>query len=293
MPFTSGILIGIGETRAERIEALLALRDLHDRYGHIQEIIIQNFRAKPATKHGHGARAVARRAPVDHRGGAHPVRPGDEHPGAAQPAGRIARQADRRRHQRLGRRVAGDARSRQPGGAVAGARSRWRSTRRRPASSSSSGWPSIPLMRCDAGALDRTEARARRCCSTIDADGLARGETWMAGTAKGTPAVRSPGVAAAPVGDDLRRIVDRAAEGRDLSEAEVVRLFAARGAEFEHVVRSGRCAAAGDARRRGHLRRQPQHQLHQRLLFPLPVLRVLERQDVGEPARAALRARPR
>src|SRR5215469_11736072 len=50
VPFTSGILIGIGETRAERIEALLALRDLHDRYGHIQEIIIQNFRAKPGTR---------------------------------------------------------------------------------------------------------------------------------------------------------------------------------------------------------------------------------------------------
>ena len=50
VPFTSGILIGIGETRAERIDALLALRDLHERYGHIQEIIIQNFRAKPGTK---------------------------------------------------------------------------------------------------------------------------------------------------------------------------------------------------------------------------------------------------
>src|SRR5438132_14026591 len=50
VPFTSGILIGIGETRAERIEAMLALRDLHERHGHIQEIIIQNFRAKPATR---------------------------------------------------------------------------------------------------------------------------------------------------------------------------------------------------------------------------------------------------
>jgi FO synthase len=50
VPFTSGILIGIGETRAERIEALLELRDLHERYGHIQEIIIQNFRAKPETR---------------------------------------------------------------------------------------------------------------------------------------------------------------------------------------------------------------------------------------------------
>jgi FO synthase len=49
-PFTSGILIGIGETREERIDALLAIRHLNDRYGHIQEIIIQNFRAKPGTR---------------------------------------------------------------------------------------------------------------------------------------------------------------------------------------------------------------------------------------------------
>ena len=50
VPMTSGILIGIGETRVERIESLLALRDLHDAYGHLQEIIIQPFRAKPGTK---------------------------------------------------------------------------------------------------------------------------------------------------------------------------------------------------------------------------------------------------
>src|SRR5215207_8335759 len=50
VPFTSGILIGIGETRLERVEALLALRDLHARHGHIQEIIVQNFRAKPGTR---------------------------------------------------------------------------------------------------------------------------------------------------------------------------------------------------------------------------------------------------
>jgi len=47
IPFTTGILIGIGETHAERIESLLAIRDLHERYGHIQEVIVQNFRAKP------------------------------------------------------------------------------------------------------------------------------------------------------------------------------------------------------------------------------------------------------
>src|SRR5215204_5171047 len=50
VPFTTGILIGIGETRAERIEALLAIRDLHERHGHVQEVIVQNFRAKPGTR---------------------------------------------------------------------------------------------------------------------------------------------------------------------------------------------------------------------------------------------------
>jgi len=47
VPFTTGILIGIGETDAERIDSLLAIRRLHQQYGHIQEVIIQNFRAKP------------------------------------------------------------------------------------------------------------------------------------------------------------------------------------------------------------------------------------------------------
>ena len=47
--FTTGILIGIGETREERIDSLLVIRDLHQRYGHVQEVIVQNFRAKPRT----------------------------------------------------------------------------------------------------------------------------------------------------------------------------------------------------------------------------------------------------
>ena len=50
IPFTSGILIGIGETRAERLEALAALAELHERHGHLQEVIVQNFRAKPGTR---------------------------------------------------------------------------------------------------------------------------------------------------------------------------------------------------------------------------------------------------
>jgi FO synthase len=47
LAFTTGLLIGIGETDAERVETLLAIREIHQRHGHIQEVIVQNFRAKP------------------------------------------------------------------------------------------------------------------------------------------------------------------------------------------------------------------------------------------------------
>ncbi|HXN64647.1 MAG TPA: 7,8-didemethyl-8-hydroxy-5-deazariboflavin synthase CofG [Candidatus Acidoferrales bacterium] len=49
MAFTTGMLIGIGETLEERVECLFAIRELHARYGHVQEVIVQNFRAKPGT----------------------------------------------------------------------------------------------------------------------------------------------------------------------------------------------------------------------------------------------------
>jgi FO synthase len=52
VPLTTGILIGIGETLAERFESLAAIRAVHERYGHIQEVIVQNFRAKPGTPMG-------------------------------------------------------------------------------------------------------------------------------------------------------------------------------------------------------------------------------------------------
>jgi len=67
VPFTTGLLIGIGETLEDRVDTLLAIRNLHERYGHIQEVIVQNFRAKPAIpmahvpepSHGEMLRAVA------------------------------------------------------------------------------------------------------------------------------------------------------------------------------------------------------------------------------------------
>jgi FO synthase len=48
IPFTTGILVGIGETRRERIESLLAIAALHRRFGHIQEVIVQNFTPRPS-----------------------------------------------------------------------------------------------------------------------------------------------------------------------------------------------------------------------------------------------------
>ncbi len=53
IPFTTGILIGIGETMEERVDSLIAIRDMHEQYGHIQEVIIQNFRAKNGTPMEH------------------------------------------------------------------------------------------------------------------------------------------------------------------------------------------------------------------------------------------------
>src|ERR1700683_4520379 len=112
VPFTSGILIGIGETRHERLAALLELRALHERYGHLQEIIIQNFRAKPGTKMAQHAEPSL-----------------DDHLwtiaaarlvfGAARLGGGRTATVRRRRDQRLGRRFSRDTRSCQSRAAVA------------------------------------------------------------------------------------------------------------------------------------------------------------------------------
>ena len=119
MPFTTGILIGIGETRAERIDSLLAIDALHRRHGHIQEVIVQNFRAKDDTGMARAPEPDAddmlwtvAMARIVFGPAMNIQAPPNLSPGL------IAR-SDRRRHQRLGRRLAGDARPRQSGSAVA------------------------------------------------------------------------------------------------------------------------------------------------------------------------------
>ena len=58
IPFTTGILVGIGESRADRIEALEAIAAVHRRHGHVQEVIVQNFLPKAGTAmHARAARA--------------------------------------------------------------------------------------------------------------------------------------------------------------------------------------------------------------------------------------------
>ncbi len=59
IPFTTGLLVGIGETLAERVDTLLAIRDLHRVFGHVQEVIIQNFRAKPTIARADAAEPTA------------------------------------------------------------------------------------------------------------------------------------------------------------------------------------------------------------------------------------------
>ena len=88
------------------------------RNGHIQEIIVQNFRAKPGHQHGRPRPNRSGRSAVDDRGGAADLRPDDEHPGAAEPVARIF-ETDHRRHQRLGRHLPGHPGSCEPGGALA------------------------------------------------------------------------------------------------------------------------------------------------------------------------------
>ncbi len=131
VPFTTGILIGIGETAQDRVDSLLAIKRLHEQYGHIQEVIIQNFRVKPripmATwpEPGTGDMlrtiAVARLLLRDMNIQAPPNLTRER-----------IRAPARGRHQRLGRRLAADARLHQSRSALAASaglaashRSRW------------------------------------------------------------------------------------------------------------------------------------------------------------------------
>ncbi len=239
-PFTSGILIGIGETRRERIESLLALRDLHERYGHIQEIIVQNFRAKADTLMANAPEpslddllwtiAVTRlifgadmsiQAPpnlnpgvlpqliaagINDWGGVSPLTPDFVNPEAPWPhLDQLARET-----------------------AAAGKYLQERLTI----------YPEYALD----GVKWVDESLRTPLLQRIDGEGLPRTDEWVAGQGKPLPAedlrwLRTP-VDAELIAPDLRTIVARAAAGEELGEAEIVRLFQARGPEFAYVCRA-------------------------------------------------------
>ncbi|CAB1370863.1 FO synthase [Denitratisoma oestradiolicum] len=239
VPFTSGILIGIGETRAERIESLLALRDLNDEFGHIQEVIIQNFRAKPDTKMADAPEpsldehlwtlAVARlifgsamslQAPpnlqrdglaalvgagVNDWGGVSPVTPDHVNPEAPWPhlVELAAETTAAGRH--LAERLA-----LAPAHAMQAAR-----------------W-------VDAALVPALLAR-------IDIFGRARTDSWHAGAGHPMPVHAAAWVDATrplSVHPEIAAIIDKARAGADLSEAEIVALFATEGDDFRGVLRA-------------------------------------------------------
>nr|WP_250152477.1 5-amino-6-(D-ribitylamino)uracil--L-tyrosine 4-hydroxyphenyl transferase CofH [Ancylobacter radicis] len=234
VPFTTGLLIGIGETREERVEALLAIRDSHERHGHVQEVIIQNFRAKAGTKMAEALEpsledhlwtvAVARlilgpamsvQAPpnlqpeglkalidagINDWGGVSPVTPDHVNPEAPWPALAALGAATARAGKVLAPRLAV-----YPGHLAA--RATWLH-------------PHV----------------APHVLRRADGAGLAHESAWRVGEEEGASLVEWP-AAPALAGTDSRldAIIDKAFAGRELAEDETVTLFDARGARAQRV----------------------------------------------------------
>lgn len=235
VPFTSGILLGIGETRRERIEALLALRKLHRQYGHLQEIIVQNFRAKESTKMAQAPEpdlnellwtiAVARiifgaemsiQAPpnlspgvltkiidagINDWGGVSPVTPDYVNPEAPWPhLQQLAAETE-----------------------VAGKYLQQRLTIYPRYVQQAQRW------------LDDNMAMA--VLQSVDAEGLPNVDGWSPGTRSDPPseilaALTKP---VRYVSNEIKYIVRVARQGQALSESQLVRLFQARGDDFAYV----------------------------------------------------------
>jgi FO synthase len=239
VPFTSGILIGIGETRAERIDALVAIRELGERHGHVQEVIVQNFRAKPGTRMaGHPepsleelswTAAVARivlgprwnvQAPpnlsygdfprlldagINDWGGVSPVTIDHVNPEAPWPELAALERATESRGLRLA--------------------------------------PRLPIYPEYVARLDRwVDARvAPFVLRRADADGLAREDGWSAGAAQPAPRLRR---SSAPAAGGVADVLAKSRAGEELGEDDVVALARARGPDVAAV-----CRAADELRR--------------------------------------------
>jgi FO synthase len=245
IPFTTGILIGIGETRIERVESLLTIKSLHDEYGHIQEVIIQNFRAKQGTRMAGAVEpdledllwtaAVARiilgpamniqvppnlshdlfprllEAGINDWGGISPITPDHVNPEAPWPTIDQLRQTTEAAGCTLVPRL-----------------TIYPSFLRNPPK-----WVDSSLV---PGLLH-----------VSDADGWARADSWSPGLAE--PLSKLPNVGRRVPATKLDGLLHRAAQGETLSEPEIVQLFQARGSEFLSVVHAAnllRKTASGD-----------------------------------------------
>jgi FO synthase len=242
VPFTSGILIGIGETREERIDSLFALRALHAEYGHIQEIIIQNFRAKADTRMAEAPEpefadlmwtvAMARlilgggmniQAPpnlsaddygqlldagINDWGGISPVTPDHVNPEAPWPQITALRGVTERYGKTLVARL-----------------------------------PAYPDYIHDL-AQWQDPGLHRDIRNHSDAEGLAREDAWTPGALSAWPAYVPTGRSQRHINPVISRALDKAGSGGQLDEAEIVALFSARGPDFEAV-----CTAANALRR--------------------------------------------
>ena len=245
VPFTTGILIGIGETRHERIEALLTIKRLHGEYEHVQEVIVQNFRAKLGTRMADSPDAsreellwtiaVARlilgagmniQAPpnlsgddcgeliaagINDWGGVSPVTPDHVNPEAPWPNIEKLRKITAARGKVLVERL-----------------------------------PSYPAYCLDAHRWHAVDI-ATQIVRATDADGFARADEWSPGLAV-APSMPAR-TASAMVSGELRGIVVKARSGALLAEAEIVRLFRSRDDEFHFVCEQAdqlRRGAAGD-----------------------------------------------
>jgi len=240
VPFTTGILIGIGETRRERVEALLALRALHETYGHLQEIIIQNFRPKSGTRMAGvpavaleehlwtiavarlvfppemniqappnlsaGALAPLIEAGINDWGGVSPVTPDHVNPEAPWPHLKVLERATKAAGKELVERLA-----------IYPAYAR-----------SAHAWVDKSLQ--------------TSLLHKVDADGWPRTDEWSPGMAGALPRV-APQAATSP-SRQIASILSRVGAGVPLNEQDLVRLFRARGDEFSEV-----CAAADAFRR--------------------------------------------
>ena len=245
VPFTSGILIGIGETRQERVDSLLALRELNDQYGHIQEIIVQNFRPKAGTRMANAASpdvedhlwtiAIARlifdpemniQAPpnlspgalgrlvaagINDWGGVSPVTPDHVNPEAPWPHLRLLEAATKAAGKDLVERLAIYP-------SFARDTSRW----------------------VDAGL--RTSV-----LNHIDGDGAPRVDDWCPGHVGQLPSRELGWIQRAPSvtpSASLGQVLAKAQRGDALGEVEIVDLFRARGDDFAAI-----CRAADELRR--------------------------------------------